>query len=328
MSYQPLRRLVAHQHGGGVYSATLTGNLSVTEELAQVLVLDGGASNRNVTWFAPTDDYKGVAYDVNNVGATNNLVLKDAAGNTIATLLPAQQARIVFSGVSAGWKVASKSGAGAGGADFGAPGIQADVVAESTSAAGVTVDGLLIKDGDVYLVDNDQVVFGTGNDIAVAWNATNLAITQAAPNSSIDMGVDGAGIDVIFRGDTASAAMTWDQSADKLVFSGVAKIQLQTIAAATGTAIPVTHSGSFPVTTAAAETNTLADPSFLGQTLSIFVDTYAVGDRVITAASRINQAGNTIITLGAVGDYIRLEAITIGGALKWQVVSNDGAALS
>lgn len=100
------------------------------------------------------------------------------------------------------------------------------------------------------------------------------------------------------------------------------------ISAATGTAIPVAYSGSLAVTTAAAETNTLADPTFLGQTLTIFVDTYAVGDRVITAASRINQTGNTVITLGAVGDFIKLEAITIAGALKWQVIANDGAALS
>lgn len=180
----------------------------------------------------------------------------------------------------------------------------------------------------LILNDNAQAIFGDGSDIAFAWDGTKLAVTQAAPNSAIDLGVDGAGIDLILRGDTAGAASTWDQSADAWVLSGVAKIKLQTIAAATGTAIPVTHSGSFPVTTAAAETNTLADPSYLGQTISIFADTYAVGDRVITAASRINQAGNTIITLGAAGDFIKLEAITIGGALKWQVVANDGAALS
>lgn len=180
----------------------------------------------------------------------------------------------------------------------------------------------------LIFADNAKVVFGSGSDITFAWDATSLKVTQAAPNSAIQLGVDGAGIDLILMGDTASATATWDQSDDSLVLAGVAKIKLQTIAAATGTAIPVTHSGSFPVTTAAAETNTLADPTFLGQTITIFVDTYAVGDRVITAASRINQAANTIITLGAVGDFIRLEAISIAGALRWQVVANDGAALS
>jgi hypothetical protein len=181
----------------------------------------------------------------------------------------------------------------------------------------------------LIFTDSAKIVFGTGSDITVLWDGTDLVVSQAAPNSAVKWGLDGAGIDHVFYGDTASASMTWDQSADKLVFAGVAKIQLQTIAAATGTAIPVTHSGSFPITTAAAETNTLADPTFLGQTLTIFVDTYAVGDRVVTAASRINQAGtDRIMTFGAVGDCIKLEAITVGGALKWQVVHNDGVVLS
>lgn len=96
----------------------------------------------------------------------------------------------------------------------------------------------------------------------------------------------------------------------------------------TGVALPVTDSASIAIETAAAETNTLADPTFQGQTLTLFADTYAVGDRVVTAASRVNQAGNTVMTFGAAGDFIKLEAITIGGALKWQVVSNDGVALS
>lgn len=180
----------------------------------------------------------------------------------------------------------------------------------------------------LIFADNAKIVLGTGSDMTFAWDATSLKVTQAAPNSAIQLGVDGAGIDLILLGDTASAAATWDQSDDSLVLSGVAKIKTQAITAAHAAAIPVTHSGSLAVTTAAAETNTLADPTYLGQTISIFADTYAVGDRVITAASRINQTGNTIITLGAVGDFIKLEAITIAGALKWQVVSNDGAALS
>ena len=82
------------------------------------------------------------------------------------------------------------------------------------------------------------------------------------------------------------------------------------------------------IVTAGSETNTLAIPAFVGQTLSLYADTYAVGNRVVTSAQRINQAGNTIMTFGAVGDFIKLEAITIAGALRWQVVANDGVALS
>lgn len=207
--------------------------------------------------------------------------------------------------------------------------IEVDIVNEATADAGVTVEAVLLKDGDVHLVDSNILYFGTGDDIGMSWDGTSLKVTQAAPDSAIQLGVDGAGIDLILLGDTASAACTWDQSADALIFSGTAKLRLQTIAdPGNAAAIPVTNSGSVAITTAAAETGTLADPTYMGQTLSLFCDTYAVGDRVITAASRINQAGNTIMTFGAVGDFIKLEAITIGGALKWQVVSNDGVALS
>jgi hypothetical protein len=185
----------------------------------------------------------------------------------------------------------------------------------------------------LLFADNTKLAIGSGagaaGDITFSWDATRLNVNQLTANSAIWWGVDGAGIDHIFYGDTASATMVWDQSADKLIFTGVAKIQLQTIVAATGTAIPVTHSGSFPITQNGAETNTLADPTFLGQTLSIFVDTDTSGARVVTAASRINQTGtDRIMTFTEAGDFIKLEAITVGGALKWQIVANDGVVLT
>ncbi len=97
----------------------------------------------------------------------------------------------------------------------------------------------------------------------------------------------------------------------------------------TAQALPVTSSYYMPITTAAAETNTLAIPTFVGQTISLCMIVRAVGDRVITSAQILNQANNTIMTFGAVGDYIKLEAISyIAGALRWRVVANDGVALS
>lgn len=95
-------------------------------------------------------------------------------------------------------------------------------------------------------------------------------------------------------------------------------------------AIPVTASGFVPLTIAGAgETNTLADPTFVGQKLDIIADTLGgVGARAITAASAINQTGNTVMTFAAAQDFIRLVAVTIGGALKWRVAANDGVALS
>lgn len=96
----------------------------------------------------------------------------------------------------------------------------------------------------LILTDNGKIVFGTGSDIAITWDATSLKVTQAAANSAIQLGVDGAGIDLILLGDTASASLTWDQSADSLIFAGVAKLGAHRIVTVAG------GSGTYNVTTA------------------------------------------------------------------------------
>lgn len=95
-------------------------------------------------------------------------------------------------------------------------------------------------------------------------------------------------------------------------------------------AIPVTASASIELVSAGAETRTLAIPTIRGQKLKLYCATY-VGDIVITCAQAINQAGNTIMTFGAVADRIILEAWPINAAgttLRWRVIDNNGVALS
>lgn len=92
-------------------------------------------------------------------------------------------------------------------------------------------------------------------------------------------------------------------------------------------AIPVTRSGNCALTTAGAETRTLAIPSKVGTSLAVTLDVDG-GDCVITAAAAINQTGNNTITLGDAGDTIVLEGVQVGGALVWRVIVNDGCALS
>ena len=92
-------------------------------------------------------------------------------------------------------------------------------------------------------------------------------------------------------------------------------------------AIPATASGVCAITTAGAETRTLAIPTAIGQEIVLVIDTDG-GTAVITSAQAINQAGNNTITMAEVADMIRLTAVTIGGALRWRVTANDGAVLS
>jgi predicted RecA/RadA family phage recombinase len=92
-------------------------------------------------------------------------------------------------------------------------------------------------------------------------------------------------------------------------------------------AIPVTASGHVDIVTAAAETRTLAAPSFAGQELLISMKTDG-GDCVIACATTINQTGNNRIPLNDAGDAVLLVGKVNGSNARWSVVSNDGAALS
>lgn len=94
-----------------------------------------------------------------------------------------------------------------------------------------------------------------------------------------------------------------------------------------GNGISVKQSGVCALTSAGAETRTLAIPTFVGQELSLICDTY-VGAITLTVAAAVNQANNTILTFGAVADACVLKAMTVGGSLVWRVVANDGVALS
>jgi len=91
-------------------------------------------------------------------------------------------------------------------------------------------------------------------------------------------------------------------------------------------AIPVGATGVCNITSAGAETRTLAIPAFIGQVLDLCMDTDG-GDVVVTVASAFNQAGNTTITFNDAGDFVRLVGCTIGGTRGWRLAANDGATL-
>ena len=92
-------------------------------------------------------------------------------------------------------------------------------------------------------------------------------------------------------------------------------------------AIPITDSGHVDLVTAAAETRTLAAPTYVGQLLLLSLKTDG-GDCVVTCATTVNQTENNTITLGDAGDAILLVAKANGANKRWSVVSNDGCALS
>lgn len=182
--------------------------------------------------------------------------------------------------------------------------------ARDISLAEGTDWAILVNDGTQWVVLAFNTLAtsggGTGSALASTANAKGASLVGIEDSASL---LTGANVE------TAIAEL--------------AKYECITLAdPGDGQAIPVTRSATVAITTAAAETNTLAIPTFVGQKLFLICDTHAVGDRVVTSAQAINQTGNTIMTFGAAGDAILLQAATVGGALRWRVVANDGVALS
>lgn len=186
---RPFRTLIALARG--VYKATLTGNLTITTEMAQMYSLDGGLSNRNLTFFSPPQDYTGAPYWFYNRGSTNNLVIKDAAASTIATLLPGQGALVAWNGPTDGWLVLSKSGAGAGGSDFGAPGLLTDQIGESTSSAGVSILQKLIAAAGIRVKNSQALSFGNSDSITMTEDGSgNVDVSNGAGSGLLKFQTD------------------------------------------------------------------------------------------------------------------------------------------
>jgi len=153
--------------------------------------------------------------------------------------------------------------------------------ANITNVGDIDIDTLSADDNDIDIVLTDNRA--TALEIK---EGSNTYMTFVTTNSSekIQVGANDAGYDVIFYGDTASANMTWDTSADDLILNGGA-----------GLIVPDGQLtlGSTAIAATATEINTVAD----GNT-SVGTTAIADGDGVV-----INDAGTmrqaTVQTLAA-----------------------------
>lgn len=94
-----------------------------------------------------------------------------------------------------------------------------------------------------------------------------------------------------------------------------------------GGAIAVTRSGSCALATSAPETRSLANPTAVHQTISLYLATDG-GDCTVTVAAAFNAAGNTSITLNDAGDSITLIGVSTGAGLRWRMLAVDGCSLA
>jgi len=82
--------------------------------------------------------------------------------------------------------------------------------------------------------------------------------------------------------------------------------------------------GYVNIVSAGAETRTLAIPQFLGQVISLNLQTDG-GDVTLTVTNGWNQIGNTAVVFNDAGDSATFIGVQVGSALEWRVVHLDGA---
>ncbi len=82
-----------------------------------------------------------------------------------------------------------------------------------------------------------------------------------------------------------------------------------------------------PVVTEAAETRTLQQPTKAGLVAMVVLATDG-GDLTLTVTGGFNQAGDTTITFGDAGDWVKFTSVKEGASYYWRVEASEGAALA
>lgn len=160
-----------------------------------------------------------------------------------------------------------------------------------------------------------------------AVSAVTNPATQSCATSVLTPVLDAVSAGALTIGPTTATSLVLSQP---VTFSGKQKAGASVnLIADPGDAgaIPVTFDGCCAMTSAGAETRTLAAPAFIGQRISLICDVDG-GSIVVTVASAVNQTGNNTLTLAEVKDMCVLEAMQVGGVKIWRIVANDGVALS
>lgn len=199
-----------------------------------------------------------------------------------------------------------------------------DLVTSPTISSGSGVPSAAEPNGSFYLRTNGA----TYNRAGGAWgatvnNSTALASTAHGEGASL-VGVEDAG--GLYTAADVEAAL----AEVKALTDSASQAMVEVADPESGAPIPVTASADIQMVTGAGpETGSLADPTKVGLTLHLRLTTDGGGNRVITAASAVNVAGNTSLTFADAGDsLILLSTRDAAAAYCWRIVANDGVALA
>lgn len=93
----------------------------------------------------------------------------------------------------------------------------------------------------------------------------------------------------------------------------------------TKTLVPCRWFQHFNITTAAAETRTLAAPEADAQLVFVELEVDG-GDLTLTVTSGYNAAAETTLTFDDAGDWVLLHSIKVGSSYYWRVLASGGVA--
>ena len=262
-------------------------------------------------------------YIENGTSGSQSIIISQGSGANVT--IPTGQTKIVYS---------DGAGSGAAMAEIGTLGVTNLNV--STAATVATLDtsgavnlnlvtdstsstsGALIVDGGVGIAK--KLFVGTDLDVDGTANLDAVDIDGAVQlDATLTVGADDQGYDVILYGDTASANVTWDTSADDLILSGAA-----------GLIVPdgKLTLGSTAVTSTGAEVNILDGVTSTTAELNILdgVTSNATEINTLDALSRGSiiygnaSAATTVLTKGTSGHVLTAGANDI----SWAAVASGG----
>ena len=164
-----------------------------------------------------------------------------SAGNLTATrqmtILPNTTSRLMFieNATSGSQSILVKCGSDSAGDKVTIPtGLTKAVYLTGAGGSGTVVDAFAALSVVDLLVDDDLTVIGD-LDVDGTANLDAVDIDGAVQiDNTVSVGVNDTGYDVKFFGDTASAFMLWDASADDLILGGAAGLSVNSAALVTG----------------------------------------------------------------------------------------------
>lgn len=287
-------------------STTLSGNATLSKASHAIQLMDPNGSNRNIT-LPDVAASKGYIFRIVNTGSGADLVVKNAAASTIATISQNQSGYVASDGVTwSGWVSASSFSGG-----LAAAGTTTGATSQAqTFTNGVVLDAITGNTATALAIAAKVGSSAIGNAITLAAGAGNGAFNGGA--ASLTGGASGAGA----TGAGGAASLTGGAAASTNGAGGAVTV---TGGAGVGTGVGgvVTltpgASGASAGATAAAITGTAA-AGLNGQTGGGVTWTGGAGQGV-------GNGGNVTLTPGAAGGSGVVGKISLAGPVSSPVTA-------